>query len=360
MSGASLRVGYVAGWPPRRAPGLARYATELLAALRSTTPQHELVELSLDRTGAARLAWTQSVLPWRVRRAYLDVCHVTSYPTPVVGRAPIVLTLHDLSLLREPGTHPRRRVAAMTPLLRMAALRATAIIVPSRATRDDAERLLHLDPAYVHVIPEAASPRFRRVTDQDALVAIALRHAVTPGYLLALGTLEPRKNLPALVDAWLRVRARGWDGQLVLAGGDGWRNERLHARLADPAVVPHVRRLGHVADADLPGLLTMAGAFGYPSLLEGFGLPVVEALACGTPTVTADRGATAEVAGDAAILADPTDVGALVAALERALMPGPERDRLALAGPLRAARFDWDTAARATADVYVLAAGAAG
>jgi len=121
-------------------------------------------------------------------------------------------------------------------------------------------------------------------------------------------------------------------------------------------VAAHVRRLGHVPEADLPALLSMAGAFAYPSLLEGFGLPVVEALACGVPTITSARGATAEVAGDAALLVDPLDVVGLAAAIERALAPGPERDRLMAAGPVRAAMFDWDTAARVTARVYHLAA----
>lgn len=351
-----LRVGYVAGWSPTRAPGLARYATELLAALRRVAPQDELVELGSVQDGARRLAWTQATLPWGLRRARVDVVHLTGHPAPLVGRRPTVLTLHDLSLLREPGMHPRRRVLVMAPLLRSAARRATRVIVPSEATANDATSLLGLDPARLHVIHEAAAAAFRRVTDPAELDAIARRHDLRPGYLLALGTVEPRKNLGTLVEAWLRLRDDGWGGQLVLAGSAGWRTDALDARLAEPTVAPHVRRLGHVPEPELPAVLSLAGVFAYPSLLEGFGLPVVEALACGVPTVTSDRGATAEVAADAALLVDPLDAVALAAALGRALTPGPERDRLLSAGPVRAATFDWDTAARATARVYHQAA----
>jgi len=354
-----LRIGYVAGWSPVRAPGLARYSTELLAALRRITSADErleLIELDTARAGAARVAWTQGPLPWRLRRARPDVVHLTGYPAPVLGDHPTVLTLHDLSLLRDPSTHPRRRVMAMTPLLRAAARGACRVIVPSCATADDAQQLLGLDPDRVHVIHEAASARFRRITDPETLLQVARHHGLRPGFLLAIGTLEPRKNLIALVSAWMRLRAGGWDGQLVVAGAEGWGTPALDASLPDPAAARDLRRLGRVPDADLPVLLSLAGAFAYPSLLEGFGLPVVEALACGVPTVTSDRGAMAEVAGDAAILVDPTDVRALAAALERALTPGAERDRLAAAGPARAATFDWNTAARATARVYRLVA----
>jgi alpha-1,3-rhamnosyl/mannosyltransferase len=138
-------------------------------------------------------------------------------------------------------------------------------------------------------------------------------------------------------------------------GDRGWHDRALDERLArDDA--RDVRRLGYVPDADLPALLSLAGVLAYPSLGEGYGLPVIEALACGTPTVTSDRGATAEVAGDAALLVDPEDPTALADALELALTRGPVRDRLAEAGPARAARFTWDEAAAATSRVYALVA----
>jgi glycosyltransferase involved in cell wall biosynthesis len=359
MSRSGLRVAYVAGWSPTRAPGLARYATELAAGLRRTAPDVELVALGGGLSGAPRVLWSRSVLSLRLRRARPDVCHVTSYPAPAWWHGPLVLTLHDLSLLRVPETHPRRRTWLMTPLLRSAARRATAVIAPSRATAADAVALLDLDPARLHVIPEAPSASFRRVTDPGALAAVQRRHDLRPGFLFALGTLEPRKNLARLVDAWRRVRAGGWDGQLVLAGATGWGDAGLDA-LEDRALAPHLRRLGYVPEPELPALLSLAGAVAYPSLLEGFGLPVIEAMACGVPTVTADRGATAEVADDAALLVDPLDTAALADAIARALTPGPERDRLAAAGPARAASFSWDATARATARVYAMVTQEAG
>ena len=358
MSGPVPRAALVGGWPADHAPGLARYATELLSAFRRTGAA-DAVPCNLSRTGLSRLAWTQAVLPWRLRRMRPDVCHVAAAPAPLAWRGPLVLTLHDVSLLREPGLHPRRRVRLGVPLLRDAVRRATRIIVPSQATAADAERLLGVDPARLHVIAEAPAAHFRPITDPAALDAVARRYGVEPGGLLALGTLEPRKNLARLVDAWSSLRADGWGGQLILAGANGWPDTALQARLDDPALAPAIRRLGFVADADLPALLSMAGAVAYPSLLEGFGLPVVEALACGAPTVTADRGATAEVAGDAALLVDPEDVAAIAAALRLALTDGATRERLRTAGPARAARFTWETAARETAAVYATAAGMA-
>jgi glycosyltransferase involved in cell wall biosynthesis len=355
MSASGLRVGFDASWCSDRQTGIGRYAGELLAGLRRVAPQHRYLELRPTRPWAGRVGWTQAVVPVQLRRARVDVCHFTHYHAPLAWRGPMVLTLHDLTLLELPTLHPRRRVTAMAPLLRTTIGRAAAVIVPSRTTRDGALRLLGVPDERLHVIPEAPAAAFRRVTDEVALRAVQERYGLTRGFVLAVGTLEPRKNLVALVDAWATLRARGCEGVLVLVGDRGWQTRALDERLArgDAAAV---RRLGYVPDADLPALLTLAGAFAYPSLGEGFGLPVIEALACGTPTVTSGLGATAEVAGDAALLVDPRDRGALADALEQALTPGATRDRLTAAGPRRAATYSWDAAATATARVYTLVA----
>ncbi|MFN8621975.1 MAG: glycosyltransferase family 1 protein [Chloroflexota bacterium] len=355
----SPAVAYVAGWSMQRAPGLARYADELLAALRDVAPAPRIDALTARRSGLARIAWAQTEVPARLARLRPDVCHVTASPAPLAWRGPVVLTVHDLSLLREPASHPRGRARLGAPLLRRSVARAHAVIVPSQATAADARRLLGVPDDRLHVIPEAAATCFRRIEDPEVLARVAARHGVRPGSVLAVGTLEPRKNLERLVEAWVRLRTAGYDGQLVLAGTVGWGAERLLARLADPAIAPDVRRLGRVADADLPALLSMAGAVAYPSRLEGFGLPVVEAIACGAPVVVARGGAPEEVAGDVAIAVDASDVVALAEGLARALEPGPERDRLRSAGPVRAAAFSWDAAARATWRVYEQAAGSA-
>jgi glycosyltransferase involved in cell wall biosynthesis len=360
VSSAAPRVAVVTGWSADRAPGLARYATELVAALERTgaVADRAGVELTVvdpSRTGAARVAWSQSALLGRLLRLAPALVHVTAPPSPLAWRGPTVLTLHDLSLLRSPAWHPRRRGLLSAPLLRTSARRATRLIVPSRATAADVAALLDLDPGRIAVIPEAPAGWFRPVTDAATLQATARRYGVRPGCVLAVGTLEPRKNLARLADACSRLRADGWDGQLVLAGADGWPDPELKRRIAAAQATtgePIIRLLGRVPDDDLPALLSLAGAVAYPSLLEGFGLPIVEAMACGAVVVTADQGATAEVAGDAAVLVDPEDTAALAAGLAAALTPGPTRDRLLAAGPVRAATFTWEAAAHATAEVY--------
>jgi glycosyltransferase involved in cell wall biosynthesis len=357
MSVERLRVGYDASWCGDRPTGIGRYAGELLAGLRRVAPQHHYLELRRTTRLGGRIGWTQMLVPFALRRGHVDVCHFTHYHAPLAWRGPTVVTLHDLTLIELPETHPRRRVLTMAPILRRTVPRAHAVIVPTAAVRDAAIRLLRVPADRVHVIPEAAAARFHRVTDAATLDAVAGRYRLRPGFILAIGTLEPRKNLATLVDAWVTLRARGHDEALVLVGERGWRTGPLDERLAR-ADARDVRVLGYVPDADLPALLSLAGAFAYPSLGEGYGLPVVEALACGTPTVTSDRGATAEVGGDAVLLVDPRDAHALADALGEALAPGSVRDRLRAAGPGRAAAFTWDDAAAETARVYALAAGA--
>ena len=265
------RVAFVDGWSPLHAPGLARYADELLAAFRRTGVVPGLVAVDAQRSGGARVAWSQTVLPARLARVRPSLVHVAAPPVPMAWRGPVVLTLHDLSLLRAPQWHPRRRALLSGALLRSSVRGASRVIVPSRATAADAASLLHLDPARVHVIPEAAAGHLRRVTDRAVLAAAAQRYGIRSGCVLAVGTLEPRKNLGRLADACARLRTDGWDGQLVLAGTDGWADAELRRRLAAAGATTGelaIRALGHVPDADLPVLLSLAGAVAYPSLLD--------------------------------------------------------------------------------------------
>jgi glycosyltransferase involved in cell wall biosynthesis len=356
MTRSGLRIGLDVAWDAATAPGLARYAKELLASLRRVAPGHTYLPVERTRRGLARLAWAQFAWPAELRVSRADVCHATSHHAPLAWGGPRVVTLHDLSALRLPRAHPRGRVAVTASLLPLVAHRADALIVPSRATADDLLRLVEVDPARVHVIPEAPSPAFRRVTDPARLGDVARRHRLRPGYLLTVGTLEPRKNLPALLAAWSRLRAEGWDGQLVVCGRRGWRDRRIVRALDRASACGEVRVLGRVPDGELAAILSLAGVFAFPSLLEGFGLPVAEALRCGIPTVTSDRGALAEHAAGAALLVDPTDHVAFADAIALALADGPVRRRLLAAGPRHAAAWTWDDAARATERVYRLVA----
>jgi glycosyltransferase involved in cell wall biosynthesis len=306
-----------------------------------------------------RLGWLHLMLPFELAAARLDVLHFANYQVPLVVRSPVVVTLHDLSLLLRPHEHPRRRVALVTPVLRRSVARAAAVVTPSQAVRADALATLRLDPARVHVVPEAAAPSFRRRADPATVDDIAARYGLRPGFVLHVGTIQPRKNLVRLVDAYAWLRQRGVEVPLVLAGPSGWGMEPVLRRIARDDVAGWVRVVGHVPDGDLVALLSLAGVVAVPSLDEGFGLPVIEALACGAPVVTSDRGALREVAGEAALVIDPTDTAALADALSRALHDRELRERLSTAGPARAARFSWDAAATAMLGVYRAAAGEA-
>jgi glycosyltransferase involved in cell wall biosynthesis len=369
-----LRVGYDATMLTNRA-GIGRYSRELLRALVRHEPGNEYLLMSHARTrvraGAVTVArlqgpalpwravWVQAVLPVLQRIEPLDVCHFTNYHVPLAPGRPYVVTLHDLSLLTMPHLHPRRRAALGRSLIRMTTRGAAAVVTPSHAVREEATRLLELDPVRVHVVPEAPAPLFRRIRDEQVLARTAGRYGLRPGFLLTVGTLEPRKNLEQLLAAYVRLRSDGFGEPLVLCGARGWATGPLMRRIADTRLNGAVRLLGHVPDTDLPPLLSMAGAFAYLSVYEGFGLPAIEALACGTPTVASDRGAIAEVTAGAAVHADPADVREVTDALSLALTDERTRRRLRTAGPARASAFTWELAAHRTAEIYQIAAGMA-
>jgi glycosyltransferase involved in cell wall biosynthesis len=370
-----VRIGFDATPLATRGAGVARYTLELLRALRDCTPEIELrlmynqppvdaalaTELNaIPRVGTPRIAsrqvWMQAALPLALARQRLDVCHFTNFDVPLLSRTPAVVTLHDMSLLTTPELHPRRRVVVLTPLLRLAARRARAVACPSESARRDAIEVLTLDPDKVHVLPPAVSPQFRPLGDAAAVAAACASLGLEPGFVLFLGTIEPRKNLVRLARAYSQRHKDGFDKKLVICGSWGWKSSDLRPQIADMGIAADVLFTGYVPDDTVVALLNGAGAFVYPSLYEGFGMPIVEALACGVPVVTSNRGATAEVAGNAAVLVDPTNDDAIAAGLRVALDPN-KRDRLRAAGLERAATFSRASAAAAASAIYERVAG---
>jgi len=365
-----VKVGFDATPLATRGAGVARYTLELLRALRDCAPENELrllynrapadpslaAELdALPHVGTTRIAsrqvWLQAALPVSLARQRLDVCHYTNFDAPLLSRTPAVVTLHDMSLLTTPELHPRRRVVVLTPILRLAARRSRAVACPSESARRDAIDVLSLDPDKVHVIPGAVSPDFRPLGDAASVDAVCAKLGLAPGYVLFLGTIEPRKNLARLARAYAQLRRDGFDNKLVVCGGWGWKSSDLRPQIAQMGIRNDVVFTGYIPDEQVVALINGAGAFAYPSLYEGFGLPIVEALACGIPVVTSDRGAMAEVAGDAAVLVDPTSDESLTEGLRRALDPD-QRDKLRSAGLDRAATFSRAAAAAAAVATY--------
>lgn len=280
-----------------------------------------------------------------------DVFHATNHMFPFRLRtARTVLTIHDLTLLLFPEWHPADRLAMMGRALAPSATRADCIVTPSQFTRNDVLKLLPVKPERVVVIPEGIDPTFKPQPAAEVATRLAPLGLRAGDYLLFLGTIEPRKNLARLLQA---VELAGPKiGPLVLAGGRGWNNATIRDAIARLARDGRVRDLGYVLDDLRPVLQAGARAFVYPSLYEGFGLPPLEAMACGTPVLTSNVSALPEVMGDAALYVDPEDVSALAAALTRLWDDESLRADLRARGLARAQEFSWDRTARLTIDVY--------
>lgn len=352
--------------------GIGTYIRELVPALAAADPSLEITLfharfVSGERPEAWMHAFARRELRRSIRRLYptwdllgrpslprelgsLDLLHA---PTPAAIPPPgrdqrLVATVHDLAFHAHPKLFPTAWRTLYRLGTRRAARRADAIIVPSQSTARDLVR--HHRPSLdrVHVVPLAASLPQAAADPEETL----RRLKVSRPYLLFVGTLEPRKNVVRLLRAYRRAVARsGLPHALVLAGPLGWGSERLHRELAVPGpgqVIP----TGRTEPRDVDALYRAADAFVYPSLYEGFGLPVLEAMARGTPVITSGASSIPEVVGDAALTVDPRSVSDLAAAIERLLTDPPERRRLSAAGRARAEGFSWERTARLTLKVY--------
>jgi alpha-1,3-rhamnosyl/mannosyltransferase len=283
----------------------------------------------------------------------VDVFHSVNAVVLPQRRGRRVVTIHDLTCLLFPAFHPWSRRVLFRLGVRRAARLADAIIVPSDGTRRDLVACLSVPDAKIHVVPEAPDPQFTPI-DAGSSASVLSRHGLADRhYFLCVGNVEPRKNVRRLIEAYDRMRAGARRGApLVIAGGAGWKNRAIHAAAATSPFAADIRLLGYVADADLPALMGGALAFVYPSLYEGFGLPVLEAMACGAPVITSNRSSLPEVAGDAALLVDPEDTAALAGAMARIAGDASLREDLRDRGLKQAQRFSWEETARLTTRVY--------
>jgi glycosyltransferase involved in cell wall biosynthesis len=259
------------------------------------------------------------------------------------------------------ATHPIRRLVSMRPIIPFAARRAAAIITVSRSAKADIVRLLGVPPEKVHVIYEAPGPAFRPLTgsqegagqNQSELAATRSTYNLPQQYILHVGTLEPRKNLVRLMEAFARLRRGGTiPHHLVLVGQPGWKWGQILAAVDRLALSKVVHFLGYVPDQRLPAIFNLAEALVYPSLYEGFGLPVIEAMACGLPVITTARGALPEVAGEAAVMVDPLDADDIAQGIQRVIDDRSFHRALRARGLERARRFSWSKTAEQTRQVY--------
>jgi glycosyltransferase involved in cell wall biosynthesis len=304
--------------------------------------------------------WLQTTLPGRAAAWRADALLAALTIGPVRGETPVVSVVHDLTAITNPEWHAARTLVGFLPLWEATVERARRFLCVSETTARELARRYPETTSRVAVARNGVDRQFQPAHDAATADRTRRRFAAGRRYVLYLGTLEPRKDVETLVAAcerlWARHRARP---DLVLAGGPGWKSLPLYRRIARSAFRDKIHVAGYANRPAALDLYRAAEAFVYPSLAEGFGLPVAEAMACATPVVASDIEALREVAGDAALLVPPRDVTAFAAAIERALEDEGTRENLREAGPRRAALFTWEEAGRRTADVLSAAAGAA-
>ena len=286
-----------------------------------------------------RLLWEQTGAPRLATRVGADLWHGPHYTLPLRLGIPSVVTVHDLTFFEHPEWHERSKVAFFRSMIRSSTRRAGAVIAVSAHTRDRLQAVL-APTVPVIVAPHGVDHARFTPADADDLPRLAAL-GIRPPFVAFAATLEPRKDVPTLVDAFARVAPDHPDLHLVLAGRDGWGAVAVRDAAAASGVTTRIARVGWMDDAVLPAFFRQAEAVAYPSLEEGFGLPALEALACGAVLVTTTGSAMEEVVGDAAVLVRPRDPAALATALTRALTDTTLRDRLRADGPRRAQDFTW-------------------
>jgi glycosyltransferase involved in cell wall biosynthesis len=303
------------------------------------------------------ILWHRAKVPLPVEwlSGPIDVFHSPDFVLPPLRRARGILTVHDLAFLMQPDCADARLRAYLEDVVPRSVRRADYIIADSENTRNDLVVLLGVPPDSVSVVPGGVEERFAPVTDPAALAEARQRLGVGDApFVLALGMLEPRKNLNRLMDAFAILKRRGAppDLKLVLAGGRGWLVDGILSHHARSAVRDDILLPGFIADDLLPAVYSAAAVFAFPSLYEGFGLPILESMACGTPVVASRASSLPEVAEGAAVLVEPESAEGLAMALEEALSDDALRSDLEHKGRERAAEYTWRRAAERLLDVY--------
>ena len=364
---------------PARPAGVGYYVLNLLAHLSRRPDEVDLhvavKRVDLERVGGVapgatlhttalssrpgRLAWEQTGLPRLARRTGADLLHGPHYTLPLAHGVPGVVTFHDPTFFTDPELHERSKVVYFRTMARLAVARAARVIAVSRYAQAAAERFgradrARIDVVYLGVDLERYSPD-ARVDDERLRSELG----VAGPYLLWVGTIEPRKDLPTLLEAFASLTAGGAEHRLVVAGQAGWGLTGFQEALERTGTRDRVVRTGYVSEDHKVALYRGADALAYPSIAEGFGIQVVEAMATGCPVVTTTGSAPEEVGGDAVRLVPPRDHAQLASALEGVLGDAGERARLRGAGLARARSFDWSRTADGTLGTYrrALAAG---
>ncbi len=374
-----MRVGIDYTSAVRQSAGIGRYTRGLIDALAAVDRENRYVLFSAGKdTRATRwpsnfsyralpltdrhlsILWQRLRLPLPVElvTGRVDIYHSPDFVLAPVWRARAVLTVHDLSFMRYPECSPPPLLEYLMRSVPRSVRRADLVLADSESTRQDVVELLGIDPARVRTVYAGVEEHFSIMAPPDEAIRARQRYGITRPYILGVGTLQPRKNFTTLIRAYDRLRQEhGIPHQLVIAGGRGWLDAPIYATIDELSLREAVVLAGFVDDADLPALYQGADLFAFPSLYEGFGIPILEAMAGGTPVVTAQASSMPEVAGDAALLVSPLDVDALADAMWRLLDDAALRETLVFRGRQQVVKFSWRHAAEALLAAYATLAG---
>lgn len=357
--------------------GIGRYVRELVSALArldtdtdyrlfvaGVNPAHRLplppgasfrwCPTRLSPRGLARL-WHRLRVPLPVETwtGALSLFHATDFVLPPVRNARTLLTIHDLSFVLVPESASPRLKRYLDRVVPQSIARADHLLADSAATRQDLISLYQVDPDKITVLLSGVSTHFRPITEPAALARVRSNYGLGDWpFLFTVGTVQPRKNYERLCEALASLRAGHPDLHLVIAGGKGWLDDPIYAAVEKLNLKGCVHFIGYAADEDLPALYSMASAVPFVSLYEGFGFPVLEAMACGTPVVASNTSSIPEVAGSAALLVNPRDASEIVSALEIVLGDIDLRADLRARGLEQASQFTWERSARHLLDIY--------
>ncbi len=322
-------------WPPEGPAMGGHPRRDVLPVVKST-----IGGILFDHAGIRKM----------VRGTGADLIHYPASTGCLFPPCPVVQTVHDLCFMRRPEWFPAAKSLYYRLFISGTAPRADLVLADSQATAEDVRQLLGVPESRIRVVPLGVSPRFSPA-DTAVKAVVRTKYGLPEKFFLFVGTVEPRKNLPRVVQAWDRATGPGFPA-LVIAGRDGWKTMPTKDAFREARYSSGIIRLRHVEEGDLPALMSAATVFVWPSLMEGFGLPVLEAMACGTPVITSSTSSMPEVAGKAALCVNPESVGEIAEAMTGLVEDEQLRENLSMAGRARAAQFTWANTAKMTAAAY--------
>jgi len=368
-----MRIGIDATALPPQPVGAGNYIIQLIRALAAQKSNHDFIVFAQpsgqnmialpegssiewviveERSPGSRLIWEQVQFPKLINTSGVELLHSTHYTRPTRLPCKSVVTFHDMTFFLYPELHTWAKRIYFPQMMRLSASRADELITVSDSTRDDLIRVLGIDPKKVTTTHLGVNPGYKPIDDQKEKSRVAEKYALPEKYVLYVGLVEPRKNLPVLINAFRRVIDEEFNYKLILVGRYGWMYEQVLDQVKELDLENVVQFLGYVPQEDLPLVYNLASLFVYPTIYEGFGLPVLEAMACGVPVVTSDVSSLPEIVNEAGILTPVNDGDALFEAIVQGLEDHDLRQDLIRKGPERAATFSWTKTAQLTLQVY--------